>query len=65
MPSRDSPAGFVGRIGGVVIFVFAVASRMTGIILSVTTPWKLIHYWWLVAQLVLDWADLRCSILIA
>ncbi|MGH3985190.1 MAG: hypothetical protein ACRDST_21490 [Pseudonocardiaceae bacterium] len=41
------------RIGGAVIPFFAVATLLTGIVLSVATPWQLLQYWWIVVKLVL------------
>lgn len=41
------------RIGGAVIPFFAVATLLTGIVLSVATPWRLLQYWWIVVKLVL------------
>ncbi len=43
----------MGQIGGAVIPVFAVATLVTGIILSVATPWRLLHHWWVVIKLIL------------
>ncbi|MGH3779092.1 MAG: hypothetical protein ACRDRO_00305 [Pseudonocardiaceae bacterium] len=41
------------RIGGAVIPVFAVATMVTGITLSIATPWRLLHHRWVVVKLVL------------
>ncbi|MDQ4009957.1 MAG: hypothetical protein M3228_04510 [Actinomycetota bacterium] len=41
------------RIGGVVIPFFAVATLLSGIVLSVATPWRLLQHWWIVVKLVL------------
>lgn len=41
------------RIGGAVIPFFAVATLVTGIVLSVATPWRLFQYWWVIVKLVL------------
>jgi hypothetical protein len=41
------------RIGGAVIPFFAVVTLLTGIVLSVATPWQLLQYWWIVVKLVL------------
>lgn len=41
------------RIGGAVIPFFAVATLVTGIVLSVATPWRLLHHWWVIAKLIL------------
>ncbi|MGH3778727.1 MAG: hypothetical protein ACRDRR_23820 [Pseudonocardiaceae bacterium] len=41
------------RIGGAVIPVFAVATLLTGIVLSVATPWRLFQHWWVIVKLVL------------
>ncbi|MGH3964850.1 MAG: hypothetical protein ACRDRY_16615 [Pseudonocardiaceae bacterium] len=40
-------------IGGAVIPVFTVATLVTGIVLSVATPWRLLHHWWVIVKLVL------------
>jgi hypothetical protein len=44
------------RIGGAVIPVFAVGTLATGIALSVATPWRLLHHWWVIVKLVLTLA---------
>lgn len=44
----------MGRIGTPVIPIFAVATLATGIILSVATPWRLLHHRWVVVKLVLS-----------
>lgn len=41
------------RIGGAVVPVFAVATLVTGIVLSVATPWRLLPHWWVIVKLVL------------
>jgi hypothetical protein len=40
------------RIGGAVIPIFAVGTLATGIVLSVVTPWRLLHHWWVIVKLV-------------
>jgi hypothetical protein len=40
------------QIGGAVIPVFAVGTLATGIVLSVATPWRLLHHWWVIVKLV-------------
>ncbi|MGB9281832.1 MAG: hypothetical protein WCB57_17400, partial [Pseudonocardiaceae bacterium] len=40
------------RIGGAVIPVFAVGTLATGLVLSVTTTWRLLHHWWIIVKLV-------------
>jgi hypothetical protein len=50
------------RIGGAVIPFFAVATLLTGIVLSVTTPWQLLQYWWIVVKLVLAVAVIVTSV---
>ncbi len=40
------------RIGGAVIPGFAVATLMTGIVLSVASPWRLLQHWWVIVKLV-------------
>jgi hypothetical protein len=46
----------MGRIDTPVIPLFAVATLVTGIALSVATPWRLLHHWWIVVKLVLSLA---------
>lgn len=41
------------RIGGAVIPPIAVATMLTGLILSLVTPWGLLRYWWVVTKTVL------------
>ncbi len=41
------------RLGGPVIPIFAVATLVTGIALSVATPWRLFDHWWVVVKLAL------------
>lgn len=50
------------RIGGAVIPFFAVATLLTGIVLSVATPWQLFQYWWIVVKLVLAVAVIATSV---
>lgn len=50
------------RIGGAVIPFFAVATLLTGIVLSVATPWQLFQYWWIVVKLVLAVAVIVTSV---
>lgn len=50
------------RIGGAVIPFFAVATLLTGIVLSVATPWQLFQYWWIVVKLVLAMAVIVTSV---
>jgi hypothetical protein len=50
------------RIGGAVIPFFAVATLLTGIVLSVATPWQLLQYWWIVVKLVLAVAVIVTSV---
>jgi hypothetical protein len=47
--------GFLDRIGSV-IPAFAVATLLTGIVLSVATPWGLIRHYWIVVKIVLTFA---------
>ncbi|MGH8930620.1 MAG: DUF2269 domain-containing protein [Egibacteraceae bacterium] len=45
--------GFMAQIGGTVIPGFAVATLLTGVVLSVATPWGLIRHYWVVVKIVL------------
>lgn len=45
--------GLMNRIGGNVIPPLAVATLLTGLTLSLTTPWGLVRYWWVVVKTVL------------
>lgn len=44
------------RIGSAVIPPLAVATLLTGLVLSVTTPWGLLRHWWVVVKVVLGLA---------
>ncbi|MGH3787045.1 MAG: hypothetical protein ACRDRG_10950 [Pseudonocardiaceae bacterium] len=50
------------RFGGPVIPIFAVATLVTGVALAVATPWRLLHYWWVVVKLVLALAVIVTSV---
>jgi uncharacterized membrane protein len=43
----------MGRFGTAVIPPFAVTTLLTGVVLSVATPWGLLHHCWVVVKLVL------------
>ncbi len=45
--------GFMARIGGAIIPGFAIATLLTGVVLSVATPWGLIRHYWVVVKIVL------------
>ena len=41
------------QIGSPVIPIFAVTTLVTGLALSIATPWGLLRHWWIVVKLVL------------
>lgn len=43
----------MARIGGAVIPPMAVATMLSGVVLSLVTPWGLVRHWWIVAKAVL------------
>jgi hypothetical protein len=48
--------GFMDGIGARVIPGFAIATLLTGIVLSVATPWGLIKHYWVIVKVVLTFA---------
>jgi hypothetical protein len=52
------------QIGGAVIPVFAVGALATGIVLSVATPWQLLHHWWIIVKLVVALAVILTGVVL-
>lgn len=46
----------MARIGGIVIPPMAVATLLSGLALSLLTPWGLLRHWWIVTKTVLGLA---------
>ncbi|MGH8908413.1 MAG: hypothetical protein ACRD0K_18370 [Egibacteraceae bacterium] len=46
----------MGHVGNVAIPVFAAGTLLTGVALSVTTPWGLFQHYWVIVKLVLTFA---------
>lgn len=54
--SPEAAHGLMALIGGTVIPPLAVATLLTGLALSLLTPWGLVRHWWVVAKTVLGLA---------
>ncbi|HZS21367.1 MAG TPA: hypothetical protein VFA63_10305 [Pseudonocardiaceae bacterium] len=55
-PSPHFPYQLMDQIASPMIPITAVATLVTGVALSVATPWGLLRHWWIVVKLVLTLA---------
>lgn len=57
-------AAALGLLGGRLLPPFAFAALVTGLVLSLTTPWGLLRYWWVLAKFVITVALVAGGLLV-
>ncbi|MQA12912.1 MAG: DUF2269 domain-containing protein [Pseudonocardiaceae bacterium] len=61
----DAPAAAaMGLLGRALLAPFAFGSLVTGLALSLTTPWGLLRYWWVLAKFVITSALVAAGLIV-